>query len=166
MASKGPKDRTNSNGHDVGTRKGRASLAAKARELLQDGDLFLEFYMKVCEGKIPKITRDDDGNITGVGEDFGPAPTLDHRMLAIARIVERGYGQPAQHMHIEAEVRAEVQAIASGVDPQYLAKLSPEALLEIRRAVKQLSAPAPKDREDASIPDAEFVEIPAETEEE
>jgi hypothetical protein len=177
MASKGPKDRTNSNGHDTGTRKGRVSLAAKARELLKEGDLALEFYMKVCEGKIPKILRDDDGNIIGVGHEEEqyvngvrvgkelPPITTDQRMLAMARVVERGYGQAAQHMHIEAEVRAEVQAIASGVDPRYLAKLSPEALLAIKNAVKALPAPKPKDSKDAEIQDAEFVEVPYEEEE-
>lgn len=173
MASKGPNDRKNSNGHDGGTRKGRVSLAAKARELLGDGDLALEFYLKVCEGKVPKLVRDKSGKIVGVEEDDGKKvdnvyvipppspPTLDQRMLAMARVVERGYGQAAQHMHIEAEVRAEVQAIASGVDPRYLAKLSPEALLAIRQAVTALPAPKPKDPENADIEDAEFVDVPA-----
>lgn len=149
------------------------SLAAQARQLLREDDpesnnLALEFYLKILEGKVPKLIRDEDGNPLKIGEeDYAPQPTLDQRMLAMARFTERAYGQPAQHMHIEAELRAEVTAIAGGVDTRYLQRLSPEALLAIKNAVKALPAAPPREAEDdwdseneqEPVQDADYVEV-------
>jgi len=113
--------------------------------------------------KVVKVPEDEECHegcecgLAVVAEDTyaGQGPTIDHMMLTIARIMERSYGQPAQHMHIEAEVRAEVQAISAGVDPRYLGKLSPQALLAIRNAVKGLSpAELPAGEPDLEIIDA------------
>lgn len=150
--------KVNQTGHDVSTRKARTSLAARVRELTNQGELVVDFYLKVLEGKNPKLIRDEDGNPAEIGEEAHGTPTLDQKMLAAARILERGYGQPAQHTHIEAEVRAEVTAIAGGVDPRYFGKLSPEALLAIRNAVKALPAREEETGDDEAI-DAEYVEV-------
>ncbi len=168
MASKGPKDRKNSGGHDKGTRQGRVSLAARVREFLQDGELMVQFYGKFLEGRVPKLMYDEDGE-PYVAEMEGKVPgsfmepTTDQIMLAMARLGERGYGQPAQYTHIEAEMRATVEAIAGGVNTQYIGKLTPDALRIIERTIKGLPA-APK--EDATIEDAEFVEVPDDSSEE
>ena len=153
-----PKGTTNNPGGKLqSTRQSRASLAAKARELLNDGDLMLDFYIIVASGKVPEFDKDKTGKITGVKakeQGFGQTVTLDQQMLAMARIAERGWGQAAQHTVLEAEIRAEVQAIAGGIDTQYFKKLTPEALLAIKAAVKGLSAPAPQESPEAE--DAEY----------
>lgn len=153
---------------DRTSRMSRSSLAAKARELLMDGDLALQFYIIVASRQMPEIIFDKQGRPIGVQAAKEPEPgefvpdhkklpviTIDQMMLAIARITERGWGQAPQHQVIEQEVKATITAIHGGVDPQLIGRLPPEALKAIRDAVKRL----PSKVEDAE--DAEFVEVEA-----
>ncbi len=165
-----PKDRKNSNGHDKSTRESRVSLAAYLRQrfpMVVIGDMYECLLMRKMP-KVEKVEEDEechegcDCGLKVTPEDTyaGQGPTIDHMMLTIARIMERSYGQPAQHMHIEAEVRAEVQAIAGGVDTRYLGKLSPQALLAIRNAVKgMVPAALPSGEPDVDVIDAASSEV-------
>lgn len=178
MASKGPNDRSNSNGKDRATRQSRTSLAAFYRERFPP-QVSAEFYEAVLMGKNPRLVRvpeDEechehcDCGYRVLAEDAypGQGPTLDHKFLAWARIKERAYGQPAQHVHIEQEIKAEITAITGGVDPKFIGTLNPKALEALRRTMLELDAPPPppvnlRDDDKAvaeTIIDADFVEKP------
>lgn len=153
----------NPSGVDRSSKISRASLAAKAREFLHDGDIIIQYYAIIAGGNWPEEIK-EDGVVTGYQQKkFGeferkPEVTLDQMMLAFARIVERGYGQAAQHQVIEQSITAEVTAIAGGIDTRYVQRLGPDALRAIKAAVKGLPAATPKEPEGTSleIVDAEF----------
>lgn len=158
----------NNGGHDRSTKRSRASLAARARELTKEGDLLLEFYLTIMEGKNPVIIRDADGMPCGVEaekyEEYGPggpkgrAPTLDQKMLAVARVFERSHGMPTNHTTIEGEMRAEITSIVGGVDVKYVKKLKPAALLALKNAITSLAAPTPEEPAEEVI-EGEFEEV-------
>jgi hypothetical protein len=165
----GPKDRKHSHGHDKSTRESRVSLAAYLRERFPM-TVIADMYGVVLQRKMPKIEKVPDDEECHpacecgwrvVVDEFALPPSIDHMMLTLARIMERSYGQPAQHQHIEMELKAEVSAIAGGIDPRYLNKLSPQALLAIRDAVKGLTPVAlPSGEPDLPIAiDAEFEDV-------
>jgi hypothetical protein len=162
----GPKDRKHSHGHDKSTRESRVSLAAYLRQRFPMV-VIADMYEILLMSKMPlieKVPEDEECHencdcglrvVADPDQRADRKPTIDHMMLTIARIMERSYGQPAQHMHIEAEIKAEVTAIAGGVDPRYLSKLSPQALLAIRNAVKGLPPAAlPSGEPDVEVIDA------------
>lgn len=156
----------NPSGVDKTSRMSRASLAAKAREFLHDGDIIIQYYAVIAGGHWPEEIK-EDGKIVGYKEktykefERKPEVTLDQMMLAFARLVERGYGQAPQHQVIEQTITAEITAIAGGVDTSYVQRLGPDALRAIKAAVKGLPAAKPQDPkttlpEQEPILDAEF----------
>lgn len=167
----GPKDRKHSHGHDKNTRESRVSLAAYLRERFPMV-IIADMYEILLMGQMPlikKVPEEDEchlGCVCGLEVIPDPdqradrKPNIDQMMLVIARIMERSYGQPAQSVHIEAEIRAEVTAIAGGVDPRYLNKLSPHALMAIKKAISE-TAPAalPSGEPDLEIIDATSKEV-------
>ncbi len=172
------KKKGNPSGVDRGTRQSRTSLAAYGRARFPQ-HLMYDMYMAICMGykpKLEKLSPDDHCSnyplnpwqpspadcecgwrVQGMPEYIDPrdVPTVDHVMLAMARMADRNWGQPAQHTHIEAEIKAEVTAIAGGVDPRYFQRLSPEALRAISDAVRGRVTPSLPDGD--PIQDAEVV---------
>lgn len=168
MPPKGPKNRAHSNGVSAPVRRSRTSLAALLREDFPN-EIISEFYRVILEGKMPVLVKDERCTTTGGWkvvadpDDQYTKPTLDQRMNALARVLDRRDGLPAQHVHIEAELRAEMTAIAAGVDTRYLQSLSPEALKSIREAVRSMKAlppsPSPEPVEETDVIDAEFTDV-------
>jgi len=165
----GPKDRKHSHGKDKSTRESRVSLASYYRGRFPP-PVQADIYEAILMRMIPKVERVEEGEYCHDNCDCGlkvtaiaptlesQKPTIDHQFLALARIKERAYGQPAQHTHIEAEIRAEVTAIAGGVDPRYLGKLSPKALMAIKYAMENVDPPALPEGE----PDSEIIDTTSE----
>ena len=179
------KQPANPSGHDRSTKQSRVSLAAHYRARYPK-ELQEEFYDCILRRVVPKMIHVDDCghnecalaaargdepcNKHFVDEnavEYSQKPTLDQMMLAMARIKDRAYGQAPQHHVVEAEIRAEVTAIAGGVDPRYFQRLSPEALAAIASAVRGVNPPplpAPSDKNlieavtGERVEDAEFVE--------
>lgn len=166
MASKGPKDRSNSNGITRAKRQQRVSLAAYMMNAYPV-EYHLKFYTIVLAGKIPIVTLDDEHNVVGLEahEPNGPvgsptfgiqAPTMDQRFLAQARIAERTFGQPAQHTHIQAELKAELNQITTNVDIGYYQQLPDKDQMRLRNLV--LGLPDPFKAAEAEYAEAEEVE--------
>lgn len=176
----------NPSGLDRSSKQSRVSLAAHYRARYPK-ELQEEFYDIIMQGKRPMMVHVDDCEhkecalaaargdepcnkhfVEDEVVERSLRPTLDHMMLAMARIKDRAYGQAPQHHVVEAELRAEVTAIAGGVDPRYFQRLSPQALEAIARAVRGTNpAPLPEasDRNlieavtGDAVPDAEFEEV-------
>ena len=157
------KSGSKSHGIDKSSRRSRVSLAAVLREDFPN-ELISEMFLMVLMGQTPLLEKDNRcalGYKVVADEKFRMnPPTLDQRMAVMAKMLDRRDGQAAQHVHIEAELRAEVASISAGVDARYLDQLPEEALLSIRKAVKQLR-PVEEDFElddPDEIQDAELVE--------
>ncbi len=177
MANSGSGRSANSNGVDGGTRQSRVGLAAYFRGRFPMA-LLADMYVTLLMGKMFKVVKVDEcDHPPHAGQDctcglsveedtdsYDKRPTIDHMILVIARIMERSYGMPAQHVHVEQEIRAELTAIHAGIDLRYLDSLPPQALDSIRGALRNLNA-APKDpvslplpNPDDDVEDAEFME--------
>lgn len=151
MASKGPKDRSNSNGLTKAKRQQRVSLS-----VFMQNEYPMEYHLKflniIRAGKIPILVLDEDHNAIGIEAHApnGPmgtptfqigAPTLDQRMLAEARHLERSVGQPAQKIHIDQEIKAELNQITTTVDIGFFQQLPDAAQTQLRNLVKGLPDP-------------------------
>lgn len=164
----------NTGGHDRGTTKSRTSLAAYARMRLPPHIVY-DLYETILNDRQPRLEKLEDDEecpepncecryrvvdmLTDSTGHAPRAPTLDQKLLVIARHMDRAYGQAAQHQVIEGEIKAEVQHIAAGQDPRYFQKLSPDALRAIRDALNGRATPAlPDASEPEEIADAEIVE--------
>lgn len=152
----------NPTGSDRATRGARVSLAAFAREKFPP-HIMMACYLKILEGKNPKVVKVDECDEEGcecslnVTDDFnGGNPSIDQKMLAIARIVDRSHGQAAQHSVINQEIKAEVTAIAGGVNPNYLRSLSPAAIKALGEAIRGRATPALPEGEPDVIEDAVY----------
>lgn len=164
-------------GKDRATRQSRVGLAAYFRQRFPMAVL-ADMFTVVLTRKMPLVRKIADGEpcdhppVSGEDctcglevvedPDTYDKPTLDQMLLVLSRIMERSFGQPAQHVHVEQEIRAEIQAVAAGVDLKYLANLPREALDSIRSAIKgvgaggpprlELAAPVPRRQEPTGLP--------------
>ena len=148
--------RPRGNGVTRPVQRSRVALAAILRDTFSP-ELVRDWYMMLLSGKKPIIVA--DARCTGgfmVMESPGgyTPPTLDQMMTAMARIHERAEGMPAQHVHLEAELKAEITAIGTGLpSPKELPDHVQEA---IRKAIHGMKAP--KQLPPPSI-DVEFAEV-------
>lgn len=152
---------------DHATRQSRVSLAAYGRSRFPEHIMY-DLYLQILENKHPKVVRLPDGEDCGQynctcglrveGYSGAQDPTLDQKMLAMARMADRNWGQPGQHLHIENEIKAEVTAIGAGLDPRFFKGLTPKALKAIRDALTNRATPELPEGE--PIPDVEFEELP------
>ncbi|MGN6108087.1 MAG: hypothetical protein ACTHU0_23470 [Kofleriaceae bacterium] len=85
------------------------NLALAVREGVP-AELMRDWHLMICEGKSPLLRRRGTG-WSLEAEEQGMIPTLDQRTRSMVWLAERGYGLPAQQIHLEAELRAQVAAI-------------------------------------------------------
>jgi hypothetical protein len=143
-------------------RRSKISLAAVLRDKFKP-ELVADWYLMLLSGKKPIIVEDKryDGGMTVIEAPGGyTPPTLDQMMTAMARIIERRDGMPAQHMHLEAAITAEVTALSGGMPSA--GELPPGVADAIRNALKAsapqkyLPSPEPEFPE-LDVQDAEIV---------
>lgn len=164
----------NPTGSDRATRGARVSLAAMVRQKFP-AHIAVAIDVAILKGINPKIAEVEDGDCGEEGcdcgltvtNDFGGGlPTIQHKMMAKADLVNRGWGQAAQHSVIETEIKAEIHQIAGGVTPGYLRTLSPSALKALAEAIKGAKAlPASTGTPSTDeIEDADFTDEPESSE--
>lgn len=117
-------------------RRKLASLAMVIREAWPPEEIF-RWLRAVAAGQDPDRPPVKDG-----GFDPGAAP-IDWpiRMRAAKMLLERALGQPAQHIHLEAALKAEVTTAAVSVSASDLKNVDDQALEQLRGALRALAKP-------------------------
>lgn len=150
-------------GVPITIRRGRSSIALtfQGRVLPEVHALYLETIMA---GKCPMLVRNEARTLTNgwwvePDESFNaPVPTLAERMRAQEIYLARGYGMPAQHVQIDAEVR-QLSGTSLVMDPRIMQQtFAPRDFKELRNTLNRLGKPQEE------ILDAEFTDKPVEPE--
>src|ERR1043165_7837854 len=89
-------------------KRARSNLAYRIREQL-DPQIIFDYYMMILYGKNPKIVPDarcteSAGLKVIADEEDCRVPSPERRDAALQRLLDRGWGMPAQSIHIEAEL--------------------------------------------------------------
>lgn len=127
-------------------------------------EIICEFQNAVLAGhSSATIQQDDDGDWYVTWEEGELASTVDQKFYAANFLTQRGYGMPAQTVHVEQEMRVTVQSTSIALDKLPAAALA--ALASMRQALLPAARPpAPEEAlpastiDDPDIEDAELVE--------
>lgn len=123
-------------GRDVHTRKRMRSLALVIHERWPAEQIF-HWLREVAAGRDPDAKPDKNGGLTQVPIDW----TI--RIRAAKMLLERMLGQPAQHVHMEAELRAAVVTVAATTERGQWRDLPPDKLASLRDGLRTLLGPQP-----------------------
>jgi hypothetical protein len=123
-----------------------ARNAALAVRDCVDPTVLAEFYLAIVMGRNPTINEveDEDGSrhVVEYPTNGGIAPTLEQKMRAVEALLNRGWGQPAQMIQLEAELRGQVDhnvgSLTAGAVPAS-AIYALRDLLNQRRALQPAS---------------------------
>jgi hypothetical protein len=130
--SRGPKSLTQRFSRDL-------SLAARENGI--PADVMVEWLIAILEGHGQATIKRDERTETGWRIDWPTdgelASTMEQKERAWDRLRLAGYGQPAQSIHLEADIRARVAAVQTTVP---IKVLSP-AQMHAMRAILQAQLP-------------------------
>lgn len=125
------------------TRKRMRNLAMVIRENWPPEQVF-HWLREVAAGRDPDAKVDSLGAATFVPIEWGT------RVRAVKMLLERMLGMPAQHVHMEAEIKALAIVANVPVEQKAVAKLSNEELEQLRELGRKMlgksaatAAPAP-----------------------
>lgn len=150
-------------------RIGRTSLAAAIQAEIPN-EIYIEYLVAIWQGHNAKLAKDarctlTNGYTVTWDDSFGlgnPEPTLEQRNDAMKELLLRGFGQPAQHVQIEAELRTTGADVPVRTSVDELAGLDEAGFLGL---VNQLQLASERRR--PALPaaqepvDAEIVEDPS-----
>jgi hypothetical protein len=121
------------------TQRFSRDLSLAAREGIP-ADIMMDWIAAMMEdGPYPALKRDDrvEGGWVVVRPEHGMLTTPEQRQWAWTQWRLAGYGQPAQSIHLEADIRARVAAVQTTVP---IKVLSP-AQMHAMRAILQAQLP-------------------------
>lgn len=120
-----------------------------------DPDLLIDFHNMILEGKSP-IWDPLPGGGHRVIQDPSPlavTPSLSDKIQSIKWLTERGYGLPVQSIQVDAEYRASLELLGSGVPTQVLENYDPQVLFYVQKALQLASGKSEEDVIDAEFTD-------------
>jgi hypothetical protein len=135
-------------------------MALAVREFV-DPTAITQFWAAILAGKNPTLVEIEDPE---TGETYhevrydergGVPPTLEQKMRAAQEISNRGWGQPAQMIQLEAELRGQIDHTAGGLSLGALPAAAVFALKDALNARRALQG------QPASVIDATATERPA-----
>ena len=124
----------NPGGRTAGGLTSRKNLAMWLRENVSE-EWIGNYLRAIAEGRDPRA----------LPEHAQRPPTMEQSLRAMTMLLERRDGMAPQHIHLEAEMRAQVAVLGAQVDPARLAELArkdPEALKQMRDTLRQLTGAA------------------------
>lgn len=152
------------------TRRFNRSLAVAARERMP-AEILLEYLEAMLAGHgqaaIVKDARTESGWKVTWPEHGELASTQEQRQWAWTQYRQAGWGMPAQHVQLEADIRSQMSTLNATVN---LGSLPPSALFQMREIVRgalassSQSSSTPivdqgdRDRDQHDAIDAEFTE--------
>lgn len=118
------------------TRKKMRELAVIIREEWPPEQMFA-WLRAVASGKDPDAAMETmpDGTQVAAG---GVPPDWSVRMRAVKMLLERALGLPAQHVQIDAEVRAALGVASVTADASSFKNMNMEALKSLRGGLREL----------------------------
>lgn len=127
------------------------SLMERIRERI-DPDLLIEFHTMIMEGKTPVWEKIGDGewHVIPDPSPLATTPTLQDKYQSAKWLTERGHGLPVQSIQVDAEYRAKLELLGSGVPTNVLEGMNPTVLYHIQKALGAAL--------DGNTIDADFVE--------
>lgn len=130
------------------------SAAEITRQHMIPAEILVEWNNAVMQGHSSATCQeDDDGDWYVTWEEGELASTLEQKFHAQSMLWQRGYGMPAQTVHVEQEMRVTVDSSAINVGQLPAAAIA--AIAMMRRALLPAGpAPAPEDALPASTIDA------------
>ncbi len=92
---------------------------------------------EVMAGRDPDQPRDTHGNPRNPVPDNLQCPDWGTRMRAARMFFERRNGQPAQYVHIQQELKAEIATARVSLTPQTIAAMAPEKKTTLRALLRE-----------------------------
>jgi len=138
-------------------KRGRAVVSAVRDRV--DPTQLVEWHVRRAMGAINvRWAEDEDGEIFVTWDDEGIAPSSEQIAESIKWLADRGWGLPAQSIHLEADFRAHIEGDAVPVGT-----LPAAALAAVRAALMGTRGelPAPTDVIDAEIVRVEPAPVPS-----
>lgn len=128
------------NGQRAGTAaatvRRRVTLAEYLNGAITEEEIFW-WLREVAAGRDPDAERDEDGNLKGLHNP----PDWTARQKAFAMILERRNGRPAQHVHLQQELRAAIGVAQVSLTPERLAALPRNDKDQLRDLLRKVVAP-------------------------
>lgn len=119
-------------GRNKAASKASRDIALATRERAS-ADVLVEFNVAIAMGKRAVLAEDEDGELYVDEDEDGITPTLDQRIQAVQWLSLRGWGQPAQSIHLEGHLRAHVAQLTATTD---LGALGPGGVIALRRMLE------------------------------
>lgn len=115
----------------------RLSLAEYLNGAITEEECF-HWLREVAAGRDPDAPVDKDGNVTSMSEP----PDWPTRRAAMAMILDRRNGRPAQHVHLEQELRAAIGVASISATPESVAAMPRADKDQLRRLLRGIVEPA------------------------
>lgn len=120
-------------------RDARRGLALMLRESISD-ELIRDYYVAILMNRDPYWAIDDEGDYYITFNEGGCIVDPVRKDAAMRMLVERTHGLAAQHIQLDAEIRASVNSIGIGIATTSLHELTPQQLLTLEAALKPVAA--------------------------
>ncbi len=115
----------------------RVTLAHYLHEAITEEEVY-RWLRAVAAGRDPDAERDADGNVTSMADP----PDWPTRQKAMAMILDRRDGRPAQHVHLQQELRAAIGVASISATPETVAAMPREDKDTLRRLLRGVVGPA------------------------
>ena len=116
-------------------RRSRVSLAAYIHDAMTEDEVYT-WLREVAAGRDPDAPKNADG-----GTSFSSAPDWATRRAAMKMLLERRDGMPAQHVHLQQELRAAIGVASVSLTPQALAALPAGDKQQLRELLRKIATP-------------------------
>ena len=139
--------------------KAQLSLAWTLRENVP-ASFYLDWHTTIAMGYEPELVIDDEGNYTVTFNPRGGIkPTLQQKTDSVKWLADRQWGQAPQMIHLEADIRQNLQVMGQ---VQLPAQLGPKDLAQLRQfLLTKIAGKPPSSGDSSEVIDAEFTEVAA-----
>ncbi len=115
--------------------------------------LLVKFHVAVLCNVNPRFIQDEDDEWDVTWDDHGTPPTLEAKQVSAKYLSDRGWGQAAQQINLEADIRAQMAQVGTGVDRGALATYTPDQLAGMTDMLTRLLKPGEPEPEPGAQPD-------------
>lgn len=139
---RGPGGRGRPKGTTTGPKQRNVAFTMSMAEAVREGvdpRYIVKFHKYIIAGINPVYKLDKHDNVIDVIPDPSPmaqSPDLARKSESAKFLTAYGWGQPAQSVQIDAEFRARIDALGSGIPTQQLMGIDPSILFKLAEALK------------------------------
>lgn len=122
--------------------KAKANLSMMVRQMVPPS-VIVRYHLAVLQNHNPYITEGDLGEWDVQWQEVEIPPTLADKMKSLEFLALRGWGQPMQSIHVEADIRQATVGITTSLEHAGFQALPYEAkqkILELIVGMPQLEA--------------------------